>query len=131
MEEIPKIKAKKIDYRHIYVTCPHCGKVHKHGSNKDFSNRTEHRSAHCNEEKTYDIIISDETPKDSETHYQKYKHLKPSKAKVSEYVARRYLKYNEEKMLKNMIDKLDKYPVLLKRVTQHYALIAIADSDKL
>ena len=129
MEEIPKINAKKVDYRHIYVTCPHCGKVHKHGSNRDFSNRVENRSAHCDEEKTYDIIISDDTPRDEISHYQKYKHLKPSKAKVSEYVARRYLKYNEEEMFQTLIKKFDKYPVLLQRVTQHYTTKAIAQDE--
>ena len=41
------IDCSELDDKHLYYNCPYCGKTHKHGSNQDFSNRTETRVSHC------------------------------------------------------------------------------------
>ena len=129
--EIPKIIAYKIDLKYVYIRCVFCQKVHRHGSNKDFKNRTEHRSAHCDEGKSYDIIIDDSTTaKDTISHYEKYKdsYIKIPKETIRGYTKKRYLKYNEDKMFDRIKNTIDEYPVMLQRLTKHYMLKAIEDN---
>ena len=128
--EITKIDAYKIDLKYVYIRCCYCEKVHRHGSNKDFSNRIENRSAHCDEEKTYDIVISDKTIKDQISHYEKYKesYNKIPKEQIREYTKKRYIKYNEHKIFDRIKKTIDEYPVILKRITEHFMLKAIEDN---
>ena len=132
MEEIPKkVNAYKIDLKYVYIRCPFCEKVHRHGSNKDFKNRIEHRSSHCNEEKTYDIVISEQTIKDQISHYEKYKQAynKIPKETIREYTKKRYLKYNENKMFDRIKNTINEYPVILKRITEHFMLKAVNEDN--
>jgi hypothetical protein len=75
------VKAHKMDNIHIYYECPYCWSkykkngeptktakriTHQHGSDNDYSNRTENRISHCYEpNKSYavNIIIDDTTKK--------------------------------------------------------------------
>ena len=58
------VDALRITPIHIFVLCPYCNKVHKHGSsNGDRRPRIEHRSSHCMENpKEYSIVIHQDTP---------------------------------------------------------------------
>jgi len=75
-----KIQALSISKVNFKYQCPYCyrnskGRInskkgkpnyHYHGSNEDFSNRTEHRSSHCtiNDKKKLYIEINDYTIRD-------------------------------------------------------------------
>jgi len=59
-----KVISNKINKIHFFFTCPLCNKRHKHGSNKDLSNRVEYRSPHCDRNintKEFEIYITDDT----------------------------------------------------------------------
>lgn len=133
MEEIPKINCYKIDIKHMFIKCCYCKKSHKHGSNNDFTYRTENRSAHCDESKTYDIIIDENTPKDEVSHYNKYKDkIKQcrdrKKSEWNDYIKKRYYSLYKEKMTENIIQRINNHPEILVEVTKHFGLKAINEN---
>ena len=77
-EQIINVHCESIDKIHICFTCPICWSsykrdgtpkktakriTHRHGSNGDFSNRSEQRIPHCLGDKshTFNIIIDNQT----------------------------------------------------------------------
>ncbi len=56
------VVALSIDSKHIEYECPHCCKIHRHGSGGETHNRTESRSSHCQEVKqNVEILITSNT----------------------------------------------------------------------
>ena len=77
-QEICTVHCETIDNIHLTFTCPFCWSsykkdgtpkktakpvIHRHGSNGNFTNRTEHRIPHCTKDKshTFNIVIDDQT----------------------------------------------------------------------
>ena len=126
-EEFPRIVAKSVDLKHIKVKCPFCSKIHSHGSNKDVSNRQEHRVADCGDGRSYTIIINDDTKKDEVPFHIKYKETIQNHRgeKFNRYSRDRYYNKNKEQMIENMIKTIDNHPELLEKLSEHYLLQAI------
>ena len=130
MEEFPKIIAKSVDLKHIKVKCCFCGRIHSHGSNKDISNREEHRVADCGNGDSYIIIINDNTKKNEVPFHIRYAETIQNHRgeKFNKYTRDRYYKKNQEKMVNNMIKTIDNHPELLQKLCQHYLLQAINEN---
>lgn len=59
------VKASLVDPIQFMYHCPFCNAKHRHGSEGNMENRTEHRTTHClTKNKTIRIIINDETKRE-------------------------------------------------------------------
>ena len=129
-EEFVKVVAKSVELKYIKVKCPFCSRIHSHGSNKDTSNREEHRVADCGNGDSYTILITDDTRKDDLPFHKRYAETIQNHRgeKFNKYTRDRYFKENKEKMVSNLIKTIDNHPELLQKLCQHYLLQAINEN---
>jgi hypothetical protein len=88
------VDACKVDETFIHYKCPCCRNIHKHGSNGNFSRRTETRVPHCRIHRgTVFIRICDDT-KGVAPVVEKHKHHKNTKYITIHDIIDRCQKYN-------------------------------------